>query len=129
MDSLLVRLRPHDPRRGHVLRCFAFRGVRFYAHLGWYRVPPEVAEHLRSAHQHAEDLLSPLAFDVCTAEEAERIDADENARAHAATATAPLGTAPRASSPTPSVAATTPSPPTTGATASASDAPRRTKKD
>jgi hypothetical protein len=118
MDSLLVRLRPHDPRRGHVLRCFAFRGVRFYAHLGWYRVPSEIAEHLRLAHQHADDPHSPLAFDVCTLDEAERIDAEESARAHAATATAPLGTAPR---PGPAAGATAP--------AAATDTPRRATKD
>jgi hypothetical protein len=120
MDSLLVRLRPHDPRRGHVLRCYAFRGVRFYAHLGWYRVPPEVAEHLRGARQHADDPHAPVAFDVCTLEEAQRIDADESARAHAATATAPLGTAPR-----PGTAAGTAGAPTP----TAADTPRRAKKD
>lgn len=126
MDTLLVRLRPHDPRRGHVLRCFAFRGVRFYAHLGWYRVTPEVAEHLRVALQHADDPHSPRAFDVCTVDEAERIDAEEHARAHAATASAPLGTAPRPN--TPAAVSGTPTP-ASNATAPAADAPRRPKKD
>jgi hypothetical protein len=128
MDTLLVRLRAHDPRRGHVLRCFAFRGVRFYAHLGWYRVTPEVADHLRLALQHADDPHSPRAFDVCTVEEAERIDAEENARAHAATATAPLGTAPRASTPAPVVVTPTPAS-VAGIAAHAADSPRRAKKD
>ena len=46
-DTLLVRLKPFDPRRGFVLRRFTFAGIRFQSERGWYRVEKPVAERLR----------------------------------------------------------------------------------
>jgi len=77
METMLVRLKPHDPRRGHVLRRFTYRGIKFHEERGWYRVEKKVAEYLRTVRQTASDEHSPSAFDVCTAEEAQELDSKE----------------------------------------------------
>ena len=77
METLLVRLKPHDPRRGHVLRRYTYRGIKFQEERGWYRVEADVADYLRAVRQKALDPHAPLAFDVCTPEEAEALDAKE----------------------------------------------------
>ena len=79
MKTMLVRLKTHDPRRGHVLRRYTYRGIKFQVERGWYRVAEEVANYLRSVRQVASDEHSPLAFDVCTHEEAQAREADETA--------------------------------------------------
>ena len=77
MDTLLVRLKPHDPRRGHVLRRYTYRGIKFHEERGWYRVEQPVADYLRAVRQVPSDPHSPLAFDVCTDDEAKGLDARE----------------------------------------------------
>jgi hypothetical protein len=77
METMLVRLKPYDPRRGNVLRRFTYRGIKFHQERGWYRVEKAVAEHLRSIHQVPAAPLSPLAFDVCSDDEAKTLDAKE----------------------------------------------------
>lgn len=77
METLLVRLKPHDARRGHVLRRYTYLGIKFHEERGWYRVAKEVGDYLRGVHQVAADEYSPLAFDVCTDEEAKTLDARE----------------------------------------------------
>ena len=77
METLLVRLKPHDSRRGHVLRRYTYLGIKLHQERGWYRVATEVAEYLRGVHQVASDEYSPLAFDVCTDEEAKALDTRE----------------------------------------------------
>ena len=77
MDKLLARLKPRDPHRGHVLRRFVYRGIRFEEGKGWYQVSPEVGEYLRGVRQRAFDPHSPPAFDVCTDGEAKALDARE----------------------------------------------------
>ena len=77
MDSLLVRLKPYDPRRGHRLRRYTYRGIKFQEERGWYRVDKAVADYLREVRQVATDEHAPLAFDVCTADEAKTLDAKE----------------------------------------------------
>ena len=77
METLLVRLKPHDARRGHVLRRYTYLGIKLHQERGWYRVATEVAEYLRGVHQVASDEYSPLAFDVCTDEEAKALDTRE----------------------------------------------------
>jgi hypothetical protein len=74
MDTMLVRLKPYDPRRGHVLRRFTYAGVKIHEERGWHRVTKAVADYLRGVHQVANDEYSPLAFDVCTDEEAKALD-------------------------------------------------------
>jgi len=77
METLLVRLKPHDPRRGHVLRRYTYRGIKFHEERGWYRVEKPVADYLRAVRQVPSDPPSPLAFDVCTDDEAKSLDARE----------------------------------------------------
>jgi hypothetical protein len=77
MQTLLVRLKPHDPRRGFVLRRYTYRGIKFHEERGWYRVDEAVADYLRDVHQVIGDEHSPPAFDVCSDEDAKAIDARE----------------------------------------------------
>jgi len=106
MDTFLVRLKPYDPRRGHVLRRYAHRGIRFLVEHGWYRVDADVADHLRTARQVDADPHSLLAFDVCTEDEARQIDTTEQARERATRATDDIPrSVPRASAPSPTTAA------------------------
>lgn len=77
METLLVRLKRHDPRRGHVLRRYTYRGIKFHEERGWYRVEEPVAEYLRSVHQVPTNEHSPLAFDIFTDAEAKLLDAKE----------------------------------------------------
>ena len=77
METLLVRLKPHDSRRGHVLRRYTYLGIKLHQERGWYRVAKDVAEYLRGVRQVVTDEYSPLAFDVCTDEEAKALDSRE----------------------------------------------------
>lgn len=77
METLLVRLKPHDPRRGCVLRRYTYRGIKFHEERGWYRVEKAVADYLRAIRQVAGDEHSPPAFDVCADDEAKALDARE----------------------------------------------------
>jgi len=78
METLLVRLKPYDPRRGQVLRRYTYAGIKFQEERAWYRVEVAVAEHLRSVRQVPTDEHSPLAFDVCTEAEAKALEAKES---------------------------------------------------
>lgn len=78
MDTLLVRLKPYDPRRGFVLRRFTLAGIRFQSERGWYRVEKPVADRLRAVRTVPTDEHSPLAFDVCTETEAKALEAGES---------------------------------------------------
>lgn len=73
----LVRLKPYDPKRGHVLRRYTAFGVRFDESRGWYRVSDEVAEYLGKVRQQPGLDYTPIAFDVCTEEEALALETRE----------------------------------------------------
>ena len=73
----LVRLKPYDPKRGHVLRRYTAFGIRFDESRGWYRVSDEVAKYLAGVHEQPGLDYTPLAFDVCTEEEALAVEARE----------------------------------------------------
>lgn len=77
METMLVRLKTHDPRRGYVMRRYTYRGIKFQEDRGWYRVEKDVAEYLRTVRQVATDEHSPAAFDVCTEAEAKAMDKKE----------------------------------------------------
>ena len=83
METMLVRLKPHDPRRKFVLRRFAYAGILFHEERGWYRVPLEISDYLRGVRQSEFNPYSPPAFDVCTEEEARALEAQEQALASA----------------------------------------------
>ncbi len=75
--TLHVRLKPYNPKRGYVMRRFTYRGVRIIGDRGWYRVDLDTAKYLKTVYATPGDEDTPLAFDVCTEEEAKRIDAEE----------------------------------------------------
>ena len=77
----LVRLKPHDPKKGHVIRRYTAFSIRFEEKRGWYKVSDEVATYLATVHQAPGDDDSPLAFDVCTEEEAQRVETAEKKKA------------------------------------------------
>lgn len=52
-------------------------GKRFEESHGWYIVDVGLAKTLEEVHVHSHDTDSPLAFDVCTAAQAQEIDARE----------------------------------------------------
>jgi len=78
MNTMLVRLKPLDPRRGLVLRRYTYRGIKFHQERGWYRVDKAVAEYLTTVHQQPHDPHSPPAFDVCSEEEARALEAKDD---------------------------------------------------
>ena len=67
-----VRLKPHNPKRGYLLRTYSIYGRKFLAGR-WMPVSAEMAEYLDSKHQDAYDHDTPKAFDVAK-------DAKEKAR-------------------------------------------------
>ena len=81
METLLVRLKAYDPRRGHVLRRYTYAGIKFQPERGWYRVEKPVADYLRNVRQLPADEFSPLAFDVCTDAEAKALETTETEEA------------------------------------------------
>lgn len=78
-QAMLVRIKPYNPKRGHVLRKYTHlpTGKRFEENAGWYKVDAGLANYLKGVHQIASDPDSQFAFDVCTEAEAKRIDERE----------------------------------------------------
>jgi hypothetical protein len=74
---MLVRLKPHDPKKGLLLKQYTYQGIRFQAGRGWYKVNGQVAAYLESVHSVPGDNDTPLAFDVCTPDEARAMDEDD----------------------------------------------------
>ncbi len=95
IQELFVRLKAHEPKRGNVLRCYCLNGVKFNEAHGWYRVPVDIGEYLRTVHQTADDATSPLAFDVCSEGEALELDAREQAEKERRSATRAITAEPR----------------------------------
>jgi hypothetical protein len=83
----LARLKPLNERKGYKVRVYMFEGARFMVERGWYEVPDDLAVKLRLLHQEHYDLDSPMLFDVCTPEEAERLEESERRVAHTERAT------------------------------------------
>lgn len=62
----LVRLKPHEPKKGHVLQRYTAFGMKFQSEQGWYGdIPDFVVEYLRGVHQIPGNPSTPLAFDIC----------------------------------------------------------------
>lgn len=82
-DTVLVRIKPYNPRRGYVLRRYVYADpktgtrYRFEEPRGWYVVPVRIGNYLKTIHSSFEDPESPFAFDVVSQEEAKRIDNSE----------------------------------------------------
>lgn len=71
----LVRLKPFNEKKGYLVRVYMIEGIRFHEERGWYEVDDALAEKLRELHQDHYDEDSPILFDVCTAKQAEKLDA------------------------------------------------------
>jgi len=77
----LIRLKPLDAKKGHVIRRYTAFSTTFEERKGWYRVSDEMASYLATVHQVPNDEDAPLAFDVCTQDEAQQIEAAEKKKA------------------------------------------------
>lgn len=77
----LVRLKPLDAKKGHVIHRYTVFSTTFEEKKGWYRISDEMADYLATVHQVPNDEDAPFAFDVCTEEEAKRIEAAEKKKA------------------------------------------------
>lgn len=80
METRLVRLKAGEARRGYVLRRFTYKGIKFVPERGWYRVAKAIADYLETVRHVSGDDHSPLAFDVCTEEEAKALEERETAQ-------------------------------------------------
>jgi hypothetical protein len=75
--TMLARLKPHDPKKGLLLKQYTYQGIRFQAGRGWYRVNRKVAAYLKDVHSIPGDEDTPLAFEVCTPDEARAMDEND----------------------------------------------------
>ena len=73
--TLLVRMKPFGG--AITLKGFCFDGVQYRASQGWYRVDASVGEYLSGVRCKYNDPNSPLAFEVKSEDEAEKIDRAE----------------------------------------------------
>ena len=73
----LARLKAYDPKLGCVLRRYTYRGIKFQEDRGWLRVDEETAKYLEGVRQVPGDAHTPRAFDVCTDEEAKKLEERE----------------------------------------------------
>lgn len=78
-QSILVRLKPHNPKAGQVLRRYTYKGVRFDEANGWYKVTEEVARYLSQVRNSESDQQSPFAFDVMSEDQANELAEREHA--------------------------------------------------
>lgn len=84
-ETMLIRLKPFNRKKGHVLRRYTYRGLRFQESRGWTRVRQDIADYLEKVHQIPGDEDSPLAFDVHSESEAKAVDKKEAEDARART--------------------------------------------
>jgi hypothetical protein len=77
----LVRLKPLDAKKGHHIHRYTAFSTTFEEKKGWYRVSDEIAAYLATVHQVPNDEDTPLAFDVCTEDEAKGIEVAEKKKA------------------------------------------------
>lgn len=76
--ALLARLKPYNEKKRHLTRVYTIEGARFFGERGWYEVSDALAEKLKVLHQDYHDDDSPMLFDVCTPEQAEKIEEKES---------------------------------------------------
>ena len=77
----LVRLKPLDAKKGHVIHRYTAFSTTFEERKGWYRVSDEIAVYLATVHQVPNDEDTPLAFDVYTEDEAKALEVAEKKKA------------------------------------------------
>lgn len=81
--TMLVRIKPYNPKRGQLARRIVIGGFRFDVDRGWYEVDDEFAADLKTKTQGG-DPNAALIFDVCTAEEAKALQRSEDRAAQEA---------------------------------------------
>ena len=78
MATKYVRVKPHNKRKGFLVKRYMTEGQKFEVEKGWYRVDDDAfAARLEAITQDGTEDTPPV-FDVCTKEEAQRIDAAES---------------------------------------------------
>ncbi len=85
-STMLVRIKPFNPRKGYVMKTYAvdhpeFGSARFLESQGWYEVTPGMAGYLENLNSQPGNNESPAAFDVCTREEAIKLEERERRNA------------------------------------------------
>jgi hypothetical protein len=114
--AMLARIKPYNPKRGHLVRRYMVKGIRFDVNRGWYKVDEALADYLKTVTQNPNDPDTPPVFDVLTEAAARELEEAEEAARKPAPASAPLpGTLttadlPRASADAPATAAQKPAP-------------------
>lgn len=78
--TMLARIKPYDKRRGHLTKKFTVFGIPFQEGKGWYRVSQKVADYISRATVDG-DPEGLEIFDVCTEDEAMRLEAKERKKA------------------------------------------------
>lgn len=86
---VLARIKPFNPRAGLTVRSYTYKGYRFREEMGWYRIPAELGEELKSIAVVETDPYSPFLFDVLGEEEAQKLDDLEQKRRDRALASRP----------------------------------------
>ena len=85
-EIMCVRIKRYNPRKGHRLQRYSLWGIKFLEEQNWYKVPTKILfmgavknlkAYLEEVRQDNEDPDSPLAFDVVTVAEMERINRRE----------------------------------------------------
>lgn len=79
--TMLVRLKPYNPRRGYKMRSYVGAGVHIREAVGWHEVPDDVAHKLSEVHADPQNPDTPYAFDVMTRDDAIAQEADEKRKA------------------------------------------------
>lgn len=85
-ENMLVRIKPNNPRRGYVMKTYSVDhpehgSARFLEAQGWYEVSPGMAAYLDTINSQPGNLESPPGFDVCTRDEALKLENRERASA------------------------------------------------
>lgn len=75
-----ARVRPFDPRRGFLCKRYVFKGFKFEAEKGWYKVSESLAADLKKCTQNPNAADPKPVFEIATKEEAEKIAREEYER-------------------------------------------------
>jgi hypothetical protein len=90
MAEALIRLKPHNPRKGYVTKRYHVGGILFREDRGWYRTEDQaLIDRLSRLRQRSEDPDSPPLFDIVSAEEAKEIEEREGRTAGRASSATP----------------------------------------
>lgn len=87
--GMLARIKPYHAKKGQTMRTHSFihngERMKFVEGQGWYTVDASLANRLRTIRCSDMDPESNLAFDVCSAAEARKVEAREEQERERAT--------------------------------------------